>query len=202
MAVAADITHFSCPDCSVQLEPAHTSPEICVSCGWKGQALLFRPVLPQIEEAAVALADDATCVHHPVKQAVAVCAGTGDYICSLCAIEIKGQTYSAQHLNAVGANKLGKAFDRHLARPDRTVVLFLILCFVPYVNFFWIIGMPVWVVLGYRKLFASSRLRKQDPLFARLVSRARLKLIGVLLALFFVAFLAGIVAVIVAVMVE
>jgi ribosomal protein L37AE/L43A len=199
MAVAADTTRFTCPQCSTQLEAARAEHDRrgCVSCGWKGTVLLFRPVSPPVEHAKAALPADATCVHHPVNRAVEVCAGTGDYICSLCSIEIDGTTYSAQHIDSVGADKIGKAFDRHLIRPDSTVVLYLLLCFVPYVNFIWIIGTPAWVVLGFRKLLECTRLRAEDALMARLISTTRLVVLGVLLGLFGLVFLISVLLIIV-----
>ncbi len=184
MDVAADITHFTCPQCSAQVEPAGESEQSCASCGWKGAVMLFRPVVLTANPAQAALPDDAACAHHPAKRAVDVCAGTGDYICSLCAIEVEGQTYSAQYLETGGRETIAKAFDRYMPRPDSTVALFMLLCFIPIVNGYWMLGMPIWLVLGFKKLFEAGGLRQRDPLFARLVSRASLITLGVLLSLF------------------
>jgi len=156
----------------------------CINCGWSGQAWLFQPTAAPVEPAHDALPDDAVCTHHPGKRATNICAGTGDYICSLCSIEVDGQTYSAQHLNTAGKEKIQKAFDHRLARPDRAVVLYMGLCLVPYVNVFWILGMPIWIPMGYFKLVKANRMRHENPLFARLVSRGRLIFLGLGLTLF------------------
>lgn len=184
MAAATDITLVRCPTCTVPVTPAESNGAYCVHCGWKGRALLFQPLAPRVEEAQEAFPDDAVCAHHPSKRAVAVCAGSGDYICSLCAIEIDGKTYSAQYLETVGKSKAGKVFDRYLDRPDRAVVLYMGLCFLPYVNFFWMLGMPVWIPLGYAKLFKANRIRQEDPLFAHVVAPLRLVVLGLLLTFF------------------
>lgn len=84
-------------------------------------------------------------------------------------------------------------FGRYLSRPDSTVVLFLLLCFVPYVNFVWLLGAPIWVPSGYVKLARADRLRREDPLILKLVSRTRLVLLGVLLSLPILVLIAGVV---------
>ena len=145
--------------------------------------MLFRPVALETSKAAAALPEDATCVHHPDKRADSVCEGTGDFICGLCAVEVDGRTFSAQHLSAAGKGKARKAFERYLPRPDSTVATFLLLCFVPYINCFWMLGAPVWVVLGYMKLASAYRMRREDPFFARVASRGRLLALGMGLAL-------------------
>ncbi len=186
MAIATENFGIGCPRCRTQIDSGGIvdSRCSCFNCGWKGQALLFHPIALEAESAQQALQDDAACVHHPTKRAVHICAGTGDYICALCAIEIEGDTFSTQYLDTVGKDKASKAFDRYLARPDRAAVLYMGLCFVPYVNFFWMMGMPVWAPLGYLKLIKANKLRHQDPLFGKLVSRRRLITIGILLTLF------------------
>ena len=85
-------------------------------------------------------------------------------------------------------------FGRYLSRPDSTVVLFLLLCFVPYVNFVWLLGTPIWVPSGYVKLVRADRRRREDPLVLKLVSRTRLVLLGVLLSLPILVLIAGVVA--------
>ena len=184
MAVAADATDFLCPGCTTRLEPQQGDREVCSSCGWTGSVMLFRPVDLHVDEAEEALPEDAVCVHHPTKRAVAVCSGTGDYICSLCSIEVEGQTFSAAFLNTKGKKQTRKMFDRYLARPDSTVVLFLLLCIFPGVNVYWALGTPVWLPLGFMKLAGARRLRRENPLMSRLISPARLVLLSVLLTLF------------------
>src|ERR1700733_5222528 len=134
MAAVNVITDFLCPGCAEQLIPT-SSAVICPRCAWKGEAYLFSPRILAATNADIALPDEATCIHHPRKKATAVCAGTGDYICSLCAVELDGETLSAAYLATVGKKKAGKAFERNLPRPDSRIVLYLILPFIPYVNF-------------------------------------------------------------------
>ncbi len=195
MAETTDITSFRCPSCMDLIEHEGDSDSQCPSCGWKGRARVFRPVTLQVDTAQDALPDDAVCAHHPGKRAVAICAGTGDYICTLCCLEIDGHTYSAQHLNTAGKDKMNKAFDRYLTRPDRTVVLYMGLCLVPYVNVLWILAMPVWIPLGYTKLVKANRMRHQDALFATIVSKSRLIVLSLLLSAFAALMLLAIVSV-------
>ena len=197
MELATDIAEYSCPQCATPV--AHAGVEqgaSCTNCGWGGQAMVFRPLALLVEGAAEALPEDATCAHHPNKKAVAACSGTGDYICALCSIDIEGSTYSAQYLNTVGRKNVGKAFDRYLDRPDSTVSLFLLLSIFPGLNIYWCMGMPIWVPIGFFKLAKAQRLRREDVIFARIVSGARLVVLGILLALFALVLVAVAVAIV------
>ena len=91
MAVATPVTSFECPGCGEELAGEQGGRSRCPLCGWQGEAYLFRPLAVKVERAKEALPEDAVCAHHPTKQAVEVCAGTGDYICSLCAVKLEGK---------------------------------------------------------------------------------------------------------------
>ncbi|GJM24079.1 MAG: hypothetical protein DHS20C16_04940 [Phycisphaerae bacterium] len=180
---------FLCPNCMISLELHVSDPTRCPNCGWHGTVLTFNPLELSVDSGELALADDATCVHHPTKRAEAVCDGTGDYICALCSIEHEGNVYSAEYLNTAGAKIIAKGFDRRIERPDSTVILYMGLCFVPYVNALWYLGWPVWVTLGWMKLFKARRAISEDQILARVVSPARIIIIGILFAFVTLLFL-------------
>jgi len=161
MSIVREVTHFDCPKCSAALEPISGPHTLCSACGWIGDVYLYRPLAAQAQGPEEALPEDATCVHHPTKRAVAVCAGAGDYVCSLCAIEIDGETYSAQFLNKGGKEKLSKAFDRYLERPDRAVATYLVVTLL--LSFAAIITVPVAIYYFVKWM----RVRKQDALLRR-----------------------------------
>ena len=177
------ITSVACPGCSVPLDVADDEKRRCSNCGWRGNILAFRPLQLKVDAGQAALPEDATCVHHPAKRAESICAGTGDYICALCTIEHEGQTFSADYFSSSGAATAAAAFERTLARPDSSVVLYMGLCLIPYVNVIWLIGWPVWVVRGWIKLAHAAQLRREDPILRRLVSRARLIFLSVIFAI-------------------
>jgi signal peptidase I len=145
--------------------------------------------------AAAALPEDATCLHHPRKKAVAVCAGTGDYVCSLCAIELNGQTYSAEYLNGPGKNLAGKAFDRMLPRPDSQILFYMLLCFVPYLNVIFIAFAFVWIPHAIYLYVKLLRLRRQNEVLARVVGQGRLITVAILIGLFAVGWIIGAIAI-------
>jgi len=185
------ITGFRCPGCKIGLEVGDSERTRCPNCAWRGTVMTFHPIDLKIDGGQAALSDDAACVHHPSKRAEAICAGTGDYICALCSIDHGGQVFSAEYLNTAGANTAGKAFDRTLDRPDRTVRFYIILCFIPYINVIWYVGWPVWVSLGWMKLLKARRLSKSDPLMARLVGPTQIVLLAILLGVVSLLFLVG-----------
>ena len=178
MAVASPTTAFDCPRCGRNLLPEAEGATSCPSCRWHGEAYLCNPVAVEIEAAKAVLPDDATCVHHPTKQAVAVCAGSGDYVCSLCAITLDGETYSAQYLNKVGKKKAEKAFERRLARPDREVSLCLLFCL------FFTIAIPICLPLAIRSLVKMIRQRRTDPLYRQVVGTGSVIAAVVIIGLF------------------
>ncbi len=130
-----------------------------------------------------ALPEDAQCVHHEGNTATAICEGTGDYICALCSIDVGGRTYSAQFLENAGSDFAKQSFDRFLPRPDTTVLIFILLYFVPYVNSCWVFGTVVWLPLGYMKLVQANRLRYRNPIYHRVVGPTRIVLLAVFLTL-------------------
>ncbi len=193
---------FLCPNCMISLDLVEGEKTRCPNCAWAGTVWHFNPLELSVESGQAALADDATCAHHPTKRADAVCEGTGDFICALCAIEHEGTVYSAEYLNTAGAKIIAKGFDRRIDRPDSTLILYMGLCFVPYVNVFWWAGWPVWTTLGWIKLFKARRHVAEDQILARLVSPTRIIIIGILFAIttllfivvtfYFLLFLAGV----------
>lgn len=133
------------------------------ACGWSGRVWAFDPVPMIVARAQSADAMDATCAHHPTKQASAICAGSGDYICSLCAVELDDETYSAQYLASGGKGLAQKAFERFLPRPDRVLTgIYLVTLFL---YFFAAVIFPI-AVANFIKLV---KLRAQDPIYRRLV---------------------------------
>lgn len=185
-AATEDVVTLRCPRCDVQLEIASGTYARCPECQQLLHAQRFNPP-PKVDQAArPAMPDDAVCVHHPGKQAVHVCAGSGDYICQLCSVEIEGETYSAQYLEAGGQKLLSEAFDRTLPRPDRAVIFYLLLC----VPFFYLA--PLLLPLALYNFYRMFRLRATMRLYRQLVGIGRviglLALIASVVALIAAAF--------------
>lgn len=180
---------FNCPGCSAELRAIAEDRTRCPSCGWRGKVFLFHPVDLGVREAEEALPDDATCANHPAKRAEAVCEGTGDYICALCAVELNGRTYSAQYLNRGGKEVLGSAFQRRLPRPDREASMYLVLGLLFYI--FSIVLVPV----GFYKCLRAFSLRKKDPLYREMVPAWRLTVLAVIGGLLVVGMIVGVLAV-------
>lgn len=173
-----EVDSFTCPQCGVPLRPVESGMVSCGKCDWQGEAYLYKPLLLQYEKAQEALPDDATCIHHPTKAAVARCEGTGSFICSLCAAEINGKIYSIQYLDSVGKDKIEKAFDKYLERPDLKMSTAFIISwlFCPL----FLVALPL-SIYWYVRMFT---LRAENELYARVVGPVTLVLYGfVLLAL-------------------
>ncbi len=200
MTETATIAPFICPGCSITLDTATQGRIRCPQCYWTGEVYTFAPRIVEVEAAALALPEDATCLHHPRKKAVAVCAGTGDYVCSLCAIELNGQTYSADYLNGAGKEMAGKAFDRVLPRPDSRILLYMLLCFIPYVNVIFITFAFIWIPHAVFLYFKAIRLRRDSEILRRVIGRGSLIAIPILLGIFSLAWIGGVIAIIVAIM--
>ena len=194
--LATPVEVFACPGCRTPLAPPGPGPTSCPHCQWRGEVYLFNAKALNVVAAETALPEDAACAHHPRKRATAVCAGTGDYICALCAVDLNGQTYSAQYLDAGGKEKATQAFDRKLARPDVYVYTYLVCIFIPYVNFVLIPFVPIWVPHAFVLYFRSLRMRRENPLFARLMSGTAVFLIPFLLVLVSVLWIVGLIALI------
>lgn len=186
---------FACPGCGALLATTAPGATLCPRCNWTGEVYHFNPRQITADSAEAALPEDATCMHHPSKKATAVCAGTGDYICSLCAVDIEGQTFSAEYLNSAGNKKARKAFNRMLPRPDKFVYTYLIFLFVPYVNFILIPFAFLWIPHGFILYRRALKMRDEDPLFARLMSRWDVVAIPLLLTLVAIGWVIGAVAI-------
>ncbi len=182
MAQAVQITPILCPKCHTRLEPPQTREASvqCQRCGLITKAYLFTPALPESDDAKPALPEDATCITHPTKQATKICAGTGDYICSLCAIEVKGEIYSAHYISqSQGSKKLQSEFERRHPRPDREVRNYLLLTIIPPFFYFGF----VWLILGLIRYVQMVNLRRTSERYRSMVGRTSVVVGGVLLAL-------------------
>jgi hypothetical protein len=195
-----NLARANCPGCGRHIETSGAGATRCAFCGWRGDIFLFNPLPVTVEHSEQALAEDATCMHHPTKKAVAVCAGTGDYICALCSVDLNGQTFSAAYLNAGGKDKASKAFARHLDRPDNLIISMMIACFIPYVNFIFIPAAIFWIPYAVYLYIKALRMRRTDPLFARLMGMGRVIVIPILLTLFGLGWAFGFIAIVVALM--
>ena len=197
MPVSIAVTDFRCPKCSRRVDPGGVrGAEVrCPYCKWSGRVYLFSPLVKQVDRQEEAMPSDATCAHHPTKQAEVICAGSGDYICALCKIEIDGIAYSAQYLDKVGRDKLKKAFDRYLERPDRSIKHAGILFIIPWLN---LLGVIAWPYLIY-KYVQMMRKRSESRLYARLVGRGDVWVCRVLLALYGLLFIGGVVLLLIAI---
>lgn len=155
-----------CPACAQPITPSETVLNTrCALCGWAGQVLVFNPPAPKaVDQPAPAMGDDTTCVHHPTKRAEAVCSGTGDYICSLCAIDVQGKTYSAAYLNRTEKTDLSEQFNRTLARPDRVILLLALLSIFPWTA----IAGPAFLIFAFFQFAKLRRQRRESSLYRRL----------------------------------
>jgi hypothetical protein len=196
MTQVATTPEFSCPSCLTTLSSLAQGDTSCPRCGWKGEVFTFSPSELQIEAAEAALPDEATCINHPSKKATTVCAGTGDYICSLCAIEVKGQTYSAQYIDTTGADNLKAAFKQTYSRPDRRINLFLISVLIPGVNYVTVPFAFLWIPYCFVLYRRAMKMRREDPLFEQLMGTSYVVIIPILLVLFAIGWLVGAVSLI------
>lgn len=197
-----EILQWPCPICGGTLTPPYPvgGKTVCPKCRWTGDAFLFKRLPIAVTAAESALPEDSACIHHPTKKATAICAGSGDYICSLCAIDVDGQTFSAEFLNKnkLGKAKLGKAFDRYLPRPDSHIFV-LIVCsiFVPYVDFVLLAGACFWIPYAFHLYFKALRLRRENELFNRVMPKSRVVTIPIYLSLIGLGWVAGVICLVV-----
>ena len=168
-------TGFDCPKCRERLFVEGSGPADCPKCEWKGEIHILKALKERAETARDALPEKAVCVHHPSKQATAVCDGTGDYICALCAVEMDGKIYSAEYLNRAGKGAMEKTYSRFLDRPDTNVTYLMAAC-IPL----WFLS-PLFLPFAFYKYVQAVRLRGRDPLFNRVFTRWDMLFKGVLL---------------------
>lgn len=202
MPQPVEIVQCPCPTCSSMLTPPYPGGGrvVCPQCRWTGEIYLFKRFPLDTAAAESALPEDATCIHHPTKKATAICAGSGDYICSLCAVEVNGETFSAEYLNKAGKAKFGKAFDRYLPRPDSVIYLLAITILIPGVDYVTFPLACVWIPYAFFLYFKALRMRRENDLFRIVMPRYRMVTIPIYLTLIGLAWLGVAIAVLVAVL--
>lgn len=132
----------------------------------------FTPIEPFVDRLAPASEQHAICAHHPANCAVAECAGTGNYICALCAVDIDGITYSVQFLDsAAGKAMLSERFATSLPRPDRLVWHLLAFLLIFPITLIMLFLAFIWVPVGFAYWLKSIRLRRSNRLYTRIVGR-------------------------------
>ncbi|MGC9260724.1 MAG: hypothetical protein ACP5I8_11715 [Phycisphaerae bacterium] len=188
-----------CPgnQCRGSLTPATNGIFQCDTCRMQVNAELFNPVTPVIQSPELAMSEDATCVYHPQKKAVTVCQGTGNFICALCAVEVKGKTYSVQYLESNAGKKVAdEIINRYLPRPDRVVNNILVALFIPYADAVVFILFPLWAVYGYFQCGKMAKMRRENTLYHDLVGNGRIVTGAILLSIVLAVWLALAVAMI------
>jgi|GEM_PF-1869763 len=174
-----------CPgnQCRGSLRHAANGTFQCDTCRMQVNAELFNPVKPVIQSPELAMSEDATCVYHPQKKAVTVCQGTGNFICALCAVEVKGKTYSVQYLeSSAGKKATDEIISRYLPRPDRVVNNILVALFIPYADAVVFILFPIWAAYGYLQCGKMAKMRRENALYHDLVGKSRIITAAVLLS--------------------
>jgi hypothetical protein len=171
-----------CPQCHASVAVDQPGNEVtCANCQWQGQAWAFEPLEAPLDHPTDALPEDAVCAHHPNKKAEAICAGTGDYICSLCAVTVNGQTFAAMYLSQPDAEQhLPGQVERTLPRPERRIRWLLLLSILPC---YQVLLGPVFLVWAAVEWVRLVRLRRAQPLYRRVVGpgTAIAALLGILL---------------------
>ena len=190
-----------CPgdQCRGSLRHAANGTFQCDTCRMQVNAELFNPVTPVIQSPELAMSEDATCVYHPQKKAVTVCQGTGNFICALCAVEVKGKTYSVQYLESnAGKKATDEMISRYLPRPDRVVNNILVALFIPYADAVVFILFPLWAAYGYLQCGKMAKMRRENALYHDLVGKGRIITDAVLLSVVLAGWLVLAVMIIVA----
>ncbi len=155
----------------------------CGICRMEVNGEIFNPIAPVIHGPELAMSEDATCVYHPHKRAVTVCQGTGNFICALCAVEIKGKTYSVQYLESNGGKKAADEIsNRFLPRPDRVVNNIFVALLIPYADAVVFIPFPLWAIYGYLQCAKMAKMRRENPLYHDLVGKGRIVTEAILLS--------------------
>lgn len=170
----------------------------CSNCKWSGEVWFHDPLPMQFALAEEALNEDARCVVHPTKKAAAVCAGTGDYICSLCSIQVDDQTYSAGYIDEHGKEKIEARYNREIARPDRLLVWMLVLCFFPYP----MIAVPVAIPIGCYQWWKMVKQRRANESYRSMVGMTSVFFFGLLYGALFISMIVGFGFLLVAIMEE
>lgn len=101
---------------------------------------------------------------HPQWRAVGTCAGSGDYVCDLCKIDLDDKTYSAGYLSGAGNELLMKKYKNLVRRADREFALAAIIS-LPFCTGF---SLFIVSVIYY---FEMKRISKDGPVAERLVRK-------------------------------
>lgn len=154
---------IKCPECkSTQIQDQGESLK-CRSCGWAGMIYECHPRHEDSAPAETARMEDAVCANHTGKKAIAICAGTGDYICSLCRVHLNGQDYSVQYLDRGGKQIAAQTFTQKLLRPDRMVIVMLFCSIIIGIG----ILAPFFFAYSTVSLRRALAARKEDAIFAK-----------------------------------
>lgn len=197
VAQTLDLTILPCPRCRGGRLIAQSNGEFV--CDYHGHVVnveRFHPIAPAVQAAELALPEDATCIYHPQKKAVAVCEGTGNFICALCAAEVKGKTYSVQFLESkAGKKQMEENLSRYLPRPDRVIVNIGVAIFIPYVNALVVLPFPIWAAYGYYQCRQIAKFRRENALYGNVVGGGSVIFGAILISLLLALWIAGLLAV-------
>lgn len=173
----------ACPVCKSFFFRENEGEWHCQACGFNGLVRECHPRRDDNTPAEIARIEDAVCANHPGKKAVAICSGTGDYICSLCRVVIHGKDYSVQYLDRGGKVLAGQTFSQYLPRPDRLVKFMLI------GSLMFAIMTPFLFIYSCVCLRRAQRLRTEDGIYAKVIESTGMWICWSVHLLLFLAFL-------------
>ena len=159
-----------CPSCGMPL-PATAETlvgrQVCGSCGKACYAGAFDPP-PAVEvgQPVPVGPDDVACANHPNFAARHVCAGSGTYICDLCAVTLDGEVLAVQYLDGAGKQKLDRRAATSLKRPDRLVTGMMAVSLLVFFPIWWLLTPVVWWQVAVHR-----RMLRENADYAEVVPR-------------------------------
>jgi len=185
---------MKCPQCTERelVLPTSKGQVICV-CNpgsdlnyikLKGFEKVARPVIAE----KATLEDDATCLHHPDRQAIAICHGCGILMCGFCSTELEGNSYCLSCFSSEHKQKLPMETDTIGAESVRYDRIAFALATAPFL-FIWatIICSPIAIYMVFRhwKSYPYSILPHSRRYMVWAFILASLTLLGWAILLFF-----------------
>ena len=159
----------------------------CARCQLRFVHVGFNPLPWRGDAVDAASEEHAICAHHPEHKATAICQGSGNYICPLCAVEIDGKTYSVQFLDSPpGRHIIVQKFNSMIPRPDRMAWRLLIYVLLPPITFVMLYLSFIWIPVAIYYYVKAIRQRRGDILFRRIFTKFKMILMGCGIAAWFV----------------
>lgn len=177
-------------------DPGDLTQRVCRKCGTSHEGrlypALFRKKPEEIFESKLVAGSDASCFHHPAKQAEVACESCGRFLCSVCDIPFEGKHLCSSCFSSERDKGNFSEWDAERKCPGSIALFFVIVSFlIPWFALIVIPGVILYVCMNWKAKGSIVRTSKWRLVLALVLVLIQFLVYGSFIVVFIVGFIKG-----------